>query len=152
MIKRLLYSYWTLNLNLKKTTDSLRHSKKIKNKKINVVVRLIDKCIQQCNNRHGNKHIPMYFLSSLSTEMQQINLSPTHPPTKHKHLPQSPPLHALLKKLVKPAISPLQSIEPCNISHVGRRNNTIYLLWEMKSIVMPEIIHCSVFQHGVCRR
>ena len=28
------------------------------------------------------------------------------------------------------------SIDPCDIHHVGRRNNTILLLWEMKSIVM----------------
>ena len=30
---------------------------------------------------------------------------------------------------------------------------TIYLLWEMKSILMQKIKnHCSVFQHGVCHR
>ena len=30
------------------------------------------------------------------------------------------------------------SIDPCNIHHVGRRNNTIYPLWEMKSIVIQK--------------
>ena len=30
------------------------------------------------------------------------------------------------------------AIDPCDIRHVGRRNNAICLLWEMKSIVMQE--------------
>ena len=42
-------------------------------------------------------------------------------------------------------------MDPCDIRHVGIRNNTIHLLWEMKSIVMQKI-HRFVFQHGLCRR
>ena len=42
------------------------------------------------------------------------------------------------------------NLYPCDIHHVGRRNNTIYLLWEMKSIVMQKYFIGSVFQHGVC--
>ena len=29
-------------------------------------------------------------------------------------------------------------LDPCDIRHVGRRDNAIYLLWEMKSIVMQK--------------
>ena len=35
--------------------------------------------------------------------------------------------------------SPTLRIDPCDIRHVGRRNNTIYVLWEIKSIVMHSL-------------
>ena len=39
------------------------------------------------------------------------------------------------------------TMDPYDIRHVGRRNNTIYLFWEMKSIVMLKYF-IVVFQHG----
>ena len=37
--------------------------------------------------------------------------------------------------------------DPCGIHHVGRRNNTIFILWERKYIVTQKMFHGSIFQH-----
>ena len=50
----------------------------------------------------------------------------------------------------------LPPIDPCDIRHVGRRNNTIYLLWEIESIVMQNfLLFCLPtwrYVAGVCNR
>ena len=45
-------------------------------------------------------------------------------------------MHFRLKIKWQLGLLGVQGIEACDTCHVGRRNNTIYLLWEMKSIVM----------------
>ena len=57
--------------------------------------------------------------------------------------------------LVKISIlSWIMTIDPCGIGHVGRRNNTIYLLWKMASIVMQKVswLLCLPTWHFVSRR